>query len=77
MVFSSDGVVLGGDVLFEGSIGRTDLPGGNHQALLASIHRELLSLPDETVVHPGHGPPTTVGRERAGNPFLIGPGWPG
>ena len=74
VVFSGDGVVLGGDVLFEGSIGRTDLPGGNHQALLASIRRELLSLPDETVVHPGHGPPTTIGRERAGNPFLTGPG---
>jgi hydroxyacylglutathione hydrolase len=59
-------------VLFEGSIGRTDLPGGDLEALLAGIRRELLGLPDATIVYPGHGPPTTIGRERAGNPFLAG-----
>lgn len=63
-------VVLGGDVLFEGSIGRTDLPGGDLEALLDGIRRELLTLPDATIVYPGHGPSTTIGREREGNPFL-------
>ena len=62
--------VIGGDVLFQGSIGRTDLPGGDHDTLLRSIATELLTLPDATVVHPGHGPATTVGAERRSNPFL-------
>jgi glyoxylase-like metal-dependent hydrolase (beta-lactamase superfamily II) len=66
------GVVLGGDVLFAGSIGRTDLPGGDFDTLIASIERELLSLPDATIVYTGHGPETTVGRERRSNPFLTG-----
>ena len=66
------GVVLGGDVLFAGSIGRTDLPGGDFDTLIASIERELLSLPDATIVYSGHGPETTVGRERRANPFLTG-----
>lgn len=70
--FVAPGVVLAGDVLFAGSIGRTDLPGGHHPTLLASIRRELLSLPDETVVYPGHGPVTTIGDERRTNPFLVG-----
>jgi glyoxylase-like metal-dependent hydrolase (beta-lactamase superfamily II) len=70
--FVAPGAVLAGDVLFAGSIGRTDLPGGNHQTLLASIRRELLSLPDETVVYSGHGPVTTIGKERRTNPFLVG-----
>jgi glyoxylase-like metal-dependent hydrolase (beta-lactamase superfamily II) len=61
---------LSGDVLFAGSIGRTDLPGGDHAAMLASLATKVLPLPDETVVLPGHGPRTTVGRERAANPFL-------
>ena len=65
-----DGFVLGGDVLFQGSIGRTDLWEGSMPTLLDSIRRELLTLPDETVVYPGHGPATTVGRERRSNPFL-------
>jgi hydroxyacylglutathione hydrolase len=68
--FIGSGMVLGGDVLFEGSIGRTDLPGGDLEALLGGIRRELLVLPDATIVYPGHGPITTIGRERAGNPFL-------
>jgi hydroxyacylglutathione hydrolase len=63
-------VLLDGDVLFEGSIGRTDLPGGDHQALLDSIATLLNTLPDDTRVLPGHMGETTLGRERAGNPFL-------
>ena len=65
------GFVLAGDALFQGSVGRTDLPGGSHEQLIESIRRELLTLPDETVVYPGHGPATTVGAERRTNPFLI------
>jgi len=67
------GVVLTGDVLFAGSIGRTDLPGGDFETLIKSIERELLPLPDSTIVYSGHGPETTIGRERLGNPFLTGP----
>lgn len=66
------GVAFVGDVLFAGSIGRTDLPGGDFETLIASIERELLSLPDETIVYSGHGPETTIGRERRTNPFLTG-----
>jgi glyoxylase-like metal-dependent hydrolase (beta-lactamase superfamily II) len=66
------GRVFGGDVLFSGSVGRTDLPGGDGATLLASIEREFLSLPDTTIVHSGHGPDTTIGVERATNPFLTG-----
>ncbi len=68
----SVGVVLAGDTLFAGSVGRTDLPGGDPDVLLASIGSQLLSLPDDTLVLPGHGPATTVGRERGSNPFLAG-----
>jgi hydroxyacylglutathione hydrolase len=63
-------LLLAGDTLFAGSVGRTDLPGGNMQKLLTSIHDRLLSLPDEVTVIPGHGPRTTIGSERASNPFL-------
>ena len=66
------GRVFGGDVLFSGSVGRTDLPGGDTATLLASIEREFLSLPDSTIVHSGHGPDTTIGVERTTNPFLTG-----
>jgi hydroxyacylglutathione hydrolase len=66
------GVVFGGDVLFAGSIGRSDLPGGDHDTLIQSIERELLVLPDETIVYSGHGPETTIGHERRSNPFLTG-----
>lgn len=65
-----EGMAFTGDTLFAGGIGRTDLPGGNEGMLLASIGRELLTLPDETLVFPGHGPETTIGRERSANPFL-------
>jgi hydroxyacylglutathione hydrolase len=62
--------LLAGDLVFAGSIGRTDLPGGSTRDMLASLATRFLTLPDETVVLPGHGPETTVGRERAYNPFL-------
>ena len=65
-------MIFGGDVLFSGSVGRTDLPGGDASALLASIQSEFLSLPDSTVVRSGHGPDTTIGLERLTNPFLTG-----
>jgi hydroxyacylglutathione hydrolase len=67
-------LVLSGDTLFAGSIGRTDLPGGNHREMLTSLRTKVLTLADDTVVLPGHGPTTTIGRERAGNPFLLGLG---
>lgn len=63
-------LLLSGDVLFEGSIGRTDLPGGDHAAMLRSLATKVLPLDDDTVVLPGHGGTTTIGRERAANPFL-------
>lgn len=63
-------LLLAGDTLFAGSVGRTDLPGGNSKTLLNSIHSRILTLPDETRVVPGHGPSTTIGDERASNPFL-------
>lgn len=62
--------LLSGDVLFQGSIGRTDLPGGSHPQMLDSLQRRVLPLPDDIVVLPGHGPATTIGRERVGNPYL-------
>jgi glyoxylase-like metal-dependent hydrolase (beta-lactamase superfamily II) len=61
-----------GDTLFAGSIGRTDLPGGDSDTLIGSIRSVLLSFPDDTIVHSGHGPDTTIGRERKTNPFLVG-----
>lgn len=67
---SEEEVLFSGDVLFQGGIGRTDLPGGNHRTLLHSLQTQVLSLPDSTRVYSGHGPPTTVGRERERNPFL-------
>ncbi len=63
-------LVLGGDVLFAGSIGRTDLPGGSFEQLASGIRRVLFTLPDDTQVLPGHGPVTTVGREKRTNPFV-------
>lgn len=63
---------LSGDVLFAGSIGRTDLPGGDPEAMSRSLTSKILPLADDTVVLPGHGPTTTIGRERVSNPFLLG-----
>jgi glyoxylase-like metal-dependent hydrolase (beta-lactamase superfamily II) len=62
--------LIAGDTLFQGSIGRTDLPGGDGRQILRSIHEKLMPLPEETLVIPGHGPATTIGREKQSNPFL-------
>jgi glyoxylase-like metal-dependent hydrolase (beta-lactamase superfamily II) len=64
-------VMFSGDLLFQGSIGRTDLPGGDHPAMLHSLRTKVLTLPDDIVVLPGHGEQTSIGRERATNPFLL------
>ncbi len=64
-------VMFAGDLLFAGSIGRTDLPGGDHAAMLDTLRRKVLTLPDDIVVLPGHGEQTSIGRERATNPFLL------
>ncbi|MBV6427817.1 MAG: Hydroxyacylglutathione hydrolase GloC [Haliscomenobacter sp.] len=66
-----DRLLLAGDVLFQGSIGRTDLPGGNYDTLIRSIRERVFPLGDDVVVYPGHGPETTVGVERKTNPFLV------
>lgn len=63
--------LFGGDVLFRDGVGRTDFPGGSWETLLRGIQEKVLALPDDTAVHPGHGPSTTVGRERRSNPFLL------
>lgn len=68
--FEEDGIVFAGDALFAGSVGRCDLPEGDFDLLISGIRRELLSLPDETKVYSGHGPATTIGRERISNGFL-------
>ncbi len=73
VTFRLPGTLFTGDLLFAGSIGRTDLPGGDYETILASLARVCLPLPDETVVLAGHGPQTTIGAERAHNPFLAGP----
>ena len=71
VTFTTGNDFFAGDLLFAGSIGRTDLPGGSWEQMQASLLRVPLSLPDDTVVRPGHGPDTTIGRERASNPFLL------
>lgn len=70
-VFITDGVVFSGDLIFAGSIGRTDLPGGSLESLMESIKRVVLALDDDVVVLSGHGPETSVGRERVSNPFVL------
>jgi hydroxyacylglutathione hydrolase len=70
--FVGHDTIFGGDVLFNGSIGRTDLPGGDFATLMRSIQQEFLSLPDSAVVRSGHGPETTIGVERLTNPFVTG-----
>lgn len=67
---AEDGFLIAGDVLFRESIGRTDLPGGDYQTLINTIREQLFVLPDDTQVHPGHGPSTTIGHEKKFNPFL-------
>lgn len=68
----ADGYLIAGDILFEGSVGRSDLPGGDHHVLIGSIQNHLMILPDSTKVYPGHGPATTIGIEKKTNPFLQG-----
>ena len=68
--YLGDGVIFTGDTLFAGSIGRTDLPGGNYKILIKSIREKLLVLDDNLVIYPGHGPSSTIGNEYASNPYL-------
>jgi hydroxyacylglutathione hydrolase len=70
LLFPAEKKLIAGDTLFAGSIGRTDLPGGNFEKIMRSLHDRVLALPDETVVVPGHGSLTTIGEERESNPFL-------
>ena len=70
LAYHADGCLFSGDVLFAGSVGRTDFPGSDWETLVASIRMLLDALPPETVVYPGHGPTTTLGAELARNPFL-------
>jgi len=70
LYFPLEKKLIAGDTLFAGSIGRTDLPGGSFEKIINSLQEKVLALPDETVVVPGHGPLTTIGEEREGNPFL-------
>ena len=69
--FPAEKMLIAGDTLFAGSIGRTDLPGGSFEKIVRSLHDKVMALPDETVVIPGHGPSTTIGEERESNPFLV------
>lgn len=71
LYFAPEKLLIAGDTLFAGSIGRTDLPGGSYKKIMASLHDRVLALPDETKVIPGHGPITTIGEERESNPFLV------
>ena len=70
LYFPTEKLLIAGDTLFAGSIGRTDLPGGSFEKIMRSLHQRVLALPDDTVVIPGHGPKTTIGDEREGNPYL-------
>ena len=71
-ISEADGFCIAGDTLFSGSIGRTDLPGGDHETLLSAIQEKLYTLADDMVVYPGHGPSTTIGKEKSTNPFVRG-----
>jgi len=70
LYFPEQKTLVAGDTLFAGSIGRTDLPGGSYEKIMRSLHNQVLALPDDTQVVPGHGPVTTIGEERETNPFL-------
>ena len=72
LYFEPQKKLIAGDLLFAGSIGRTDLPGGNYKKILRSLHTTILELPDDVIVVPGHGPLTTIGEEREANPYLQG-----
>jgi hydroxyacylglutathione hydrolase len=71
LYFPADSKLIAGDTLFAGSIGRTDLPGGSSEKIIKSLHEKVMTLPDDTLVVPGHGPLTTIGEERESNPFLL------
>jgi hydroxyacylglutathione hydrolase len=71
LYFPAERLLIAGDTLFAGSIGRTDLPGGSYEKIVRSLHEKVLALPEETRVIPGHGPSTTIIRERESNPFLV------
>ncbi|MDQ7820923.1 MAG: MBL fold metallo-hydrolase [Armatimonadota bacterium] len=71
IILVGPGIAFVGDVVFAGAVGRTDLPGGDWEALEATLREVILALPEDTLLYPGHGPATTVGRERASNPFLV------
>jgi hydroxyacylglutathione hydrolase len=71
LYFPTEKILIAGDTLFAGSIGRTDLPGGSMQKIMQSLHGTVLALPDDTTVVPGHGPLTSIGEERESNPFLV------
>ncbi|UTR14447.1 MBL fold metallo-hydrolase [Salipaludibacillus sp. LMS25] len=73
--FPEEKIVFSGDVLFHGGVGRTDLPGGDHDTLMNTLHEKMLTLPDETIVANGHGPETIIGKEKENNPFINGFGW--
>ena len=70
LYFPAEKLLIAGDTLFAGSIGRTDLPGGSFEKIMRSLHQQVMALPDETIVVPGHGPKTTIADEREGNPYL-------
>ena len=70
LYFEDEKKLIAGDTLFAGSIGRTDLPGGSYEKIIRSLHGQLMALPDEVVVVPGHGPVTSIGEERETNPFI-------
>jgi len=72
LCFYSKGILIGGDVIFKGSLGRTDLPGGNTEQLMNANTKKIYPLPDETIIYPGHGPETTLGIEKKENPYLNG-----
>ena len=72
LCFYSEGVLIGGEVIFRGSLGRTDLPGGNTEQLMNSITEKIYDLPEDTIIYPGHGPKTDLGREKKENPYLNG-----
>ena len=72
LCFYTKGVMIGGDVIFKGSVGRTDLPGGNPNELMKSIRQKILPLPDNTIIYPGHGPKTILKDEKKNNPFITG-----
>jgi glyoxylase-like metal-dependent hydrolase (beta-lactamase superfamily II) len=71
LYFPAEKTLIAGDTLFAGSIGRTDLPGGSYEKIIRSLHNQILALPDDTAVVPGHGPLTNIGEERDNNPFLV------